>query len=104
MSDAPGVFDLDGEKMRSLLDELDGRLRARGIAASIYVVGGAAMALAYGREALTPDVDAIASHAAVFEEASALAKTHGLPEHWLNAGAAPWVPPLPRVARRFHCS
>ncbi len=95
MSDRPGVVELDAEKMRALLDELDERLRDRGIAASIYLVGGAAMALEYGRESLTPDIDAITSHAAVFEEAGDMATKHGLSDRWLNASAAPWVPPQP---------
>ena len=34
-------FDLDAEQIRQLLDELDQRLSAAGIAATVYVVGGA---------------------------------------------------------------
>jgi hypothetical protein len=89
----PGPLELDAETMRALLGELDERLRRRGIAASIYVVGGAAMTLAYGRDRVTPDIDAISSSAAVAEEARAIADEHGLAEHWLNSGAGPWVPP-----------
>lgn len=100
MNEPSRVFELNADKMRSLLDELDVRLRNRDIAASIYVVGGAAMALAYGRATLTPDIDAISSHTAVFDEASAMAKLHGLPERWLNASAAPWVPPMPDEAAK----
>ena len=44
------LFELDRAQMTALLDELDDRLEARGIAASLYLVGGAAMTLAYGRE------------------------------------------------------
>ena len=50
------------------------------VKASIYVVGGAAMSLAYGRDSVTADIDAIASHRAIGEEAQAIAKLHGLPE------------------------
>lgn len=64
------------------------------------MVGGAAMALAYGRDGATPDIDAIASHRAVAEEARAIAAAHGLAEHWLNDGATPWVPPRPKAALR----
>lgn len=95
-----GPLELDAEAMRILLDELDRRLRARGIAASIYVVGGAAMALAYGRDGVTPDIDAVASNRAVIEEARAMADEHGLAEHWLNSGAEAWIPPTPASARR----
>lgn len=95
---AHNPLELDANAMRDLLTELDTRLRARGVAASVYVVGGAAMALAYGREHLTPDVDALASHRAVIEEARAIAEERGLSEHWLNESAEPWVPPRPKAA------
>lgn len=95
-----GPLELDAEAMLALLAELDSRLRARRVAASIYVVGGAAMALAYGRDGVTPDIDALASHRAVAEEAEAMARAHGLTEHWLNSAAAPWIPPRPTAARR----
>ena len=58
------------------------------------------MALAYGRDGITPDIDAIASHRAVLEEAHAIADRHGLSENWLNGGAEPWVPPRPESALR----
>jgi len=92
------LLELDADLMRALLDELDKRLSSRGIAASAYLVGGAAMTLAYGRDSLTPDIDAVTSHVAVVEEARALATEHGLPEHWLNDSAAPYVPPRPEWA------
>lgn len=97
---ASGPLELDAESMRSLLAELDERLRARKVAASLYVVGGAAMALAYGRDGVTPDIDAIASHRAVLEEARVIADEHGLAEHWLNSRAEFWVPPRPESALR----
>lgn len=93
-------LELDAVAMRTLLAELDERLRERGVAASVYVVGGAAMALAYGRVSVTPDIDALTSHGAVGEEARAMADMRGLTEHWLNDAAHPWIPPRPRAARR----
>lgn len=95
-----GPLELDAAAMRDLLAELDDRLREREVAASVYVVGGAAMTLAYGRDGVTPDIDALASHRAVAEEARAMADEHGLAEHWLNDAAGPWVPPRPVAARR----
>lgn len=86
--------------MRALLTELDGRLKDRGVKASLYLVGGAAMTLEYGRDVLTPDIDAVISHQAVLEEAQLMAKVHGLPEKWLNSDARGWVPPRPEWARR----
>jgi hypothetical protein len=97
---AHGPFELDADATRALLAELDERLRERGVAASVYVVGGAAMALAYGRDGVTPDIDGLASHRAVAEEARAMADKHGLTAHWLNDAAGPWIPPRPRAARR----
>lgn len=99
MTDRPVLFELDAKKMRELLGQLDEKLKARGIKASLYLVGGAAMTLEYGREGLTPDVDAVASHVAVFEESRALAAEHGLPDTWLNSNAEGWVPPRPDWAR-----
>lgn len=60
-------MELDAEHMRALLEDVDDGLRRRGVAASVYVVGGAAMTLAYGREGMTPDIDAIVSHRAMIE-------------------------------------
>lgn len=92
-------LELDAGRMQALLDELDGRLRARNVKASIYLIGGAAMALGYGREGVTPDIDAVVSTRVVLEEARSLADQHGLSEHWLNTSAAGWVPPRPAAAR-----
>ena len=92
------LFELDRAQMTALLNELGDRLEARGIAASLYLVGGAAMTLAYGRDGLTPDIDALTSHAAVLDEATSMARDHGLSAGWLNSNAAGWVPPRPEWA------
>lgn len=84
------------EETAELLGELDARLRARGIAASIFVVGGAAMAANHTRrDRLTEDVDALTRDNVVIEEAQALARERGLPTSWLNPNASMWMPPLP---------
>lgn len=100
MTDRPVLFELDAKKMRELLEELDRRLKVRGVKASLYLVGGAAMTMEYGRDGLTPDIDAVASDRAVFEESRLLAADHGLPETWLNSNAGGWVPPRPEWALR----
>lgn len=87
------LVELGREQLERLLAELDERLAERGIAAGIYVVGGAAIALTVVERRVTVDVDAIATDAAVYDEAAAIAHLHGLPPRWLNPGAAPWVPP-----------
>ena len=43
----------------AVLDELGELLRTRGTTARMYVVGGAAMALAYGSDRFTHDIDAL---------------------------------------------
>lgn len=84
------------EGTAELLEALDARLRERGVAGSIFVVGGAAIAAnRTRRERVTEDVDALTRDAAVLEEAKALARERGLPENWLNPNAGMWMPPLP---------
>ncbi len=84
------------EETSELLAELDSRLRHRGVAASIFVVGGAAMATnRTRRKRVTEDVDALTRDTVVLDEAKALARERGLPENWLNPNAGMWMPPLP---------
>ena len=92
---------LDAARARELLGVLDTRLRARGVAASVYVVGGVSVALSV-RQDRDPslDLDAIASDQAVFDEADAIAAEQGLPPHWLNDAAQPRLPPRPPEALR----
>ena len=78
--------DLDAEAIKDLLTELGARLHAKGFDAQFYVVGGAAMLLAYGRETMTRDIDAIFEpKAIVYEEARAMAgERDWLDDDWLN--------------------
>lgn len=72
------------EIMRSLTT-LANRLAQRGIQGEMYLVGGAAMALAYDARRVTRDIDAIfVPKAEVYREAQLLAEELGLPELWLN--------------------
>ena len=85
------------EETTELLNELDTRLRQRGIAASIFVVGGAAIAANQTRRArITEDVDGLTRHTVVLDEAKQLARERGLSEDWLNPNAGMWMPPLPK--------
>lgn len=92
---SPPRHEFTAEETAGLLGELDARLRARGVGAAIFVVGGAAMAAHTRRERLTADVDALTQDAVVIEEARALARERGLPTNWLNPNANMWMPPLP---------
>ncbi|HVA60794.1 MAG TPA: hypothetical protein VNG13_09720 [Mycobacteriales bacterium] len=84
---------LDGDQVRALLTDLGERLAARGIEARMFLVGGAAMALAFGRRRVTRDLDAVFEpKREIYEEAAALARARGLPEDWLNDGVKGLLP------------
>lgn len=88
--------EFSAEEVIDLLAALDGRLRERGVSASVFVVGGAALAATGVREGrLTEDVDALTHDRVVLEEAAGLAAERGLPTNWLNSNAGMWMPPLP---------
>ena len=83
-----------------LLTDLGGRLAARGIDGEMYVVGGAAIALAFDERRSTRDIDAVFEpKTVIYELAARLAEERGLPDGWLNdavkgflAGADPEAP------------
>lgn len=84
MTDEPAF---GADRIRALLTELGSRMVARGIEARMFVVGGAAMALAYSRDRLTRDIDAVFEpKAVVYEEARLMADELALPPNWLNDG------------------
>lgn len=68
------------------------RLARRDVIADLFVVGGAAMALAYDANRVTRDVDAtFVPHGIVLDEARAVATELGLPPWWLNEQASVYV-------------
>ncbi|ONH49540.1 hypothetical protein CcI49_38615 [Frankia sp. CcI49] len=92
-------YEFSAAEIVALLARLDERLRARGVSGSVFVVGGAAVAVTSGRDLRrTEDVDAITSDSVVVTEARELARAEGLPENWLNTRAGMWMPPLPAEA------
>lgn len=84
-------------QLRAALSELAERLRARGATGRIYIVGGAAMALAYDSDKLTRDIDAaiIEGHGSVIEAVRDIARARGWPSTWLNEQATPYLPTAP---------
>lgn len=73
------------ERIRALLEDLGGRLDDRGVEARLFLVRGAAMALAYGRDRVTRDLDAVfVPKAEIYQEAKRMAEDLGLPDDWLN--------------------
>ena len=102
MSRPDGPF-LDADQVRSLLIELGERLFARGIDARLFLVGGAAMALAFSTRRVTRDLDAVFEpKMTIYEEAAKMARERGLPDDWLNdsvKGLLPdRVPPIEGAA------
>lgn len=93
MSTSAERHEFSASEVAELLAELDRRLRRRGVSASVFVVGGAAVAVAGIRGGrLTEDVDVVTDEQVVLEEASLLARERGLPENWLNPNARMWMP------------
>jgi hypothetical protein len=67
------------------LERLSEILQARGVKADLYVVGGAAMTLAFKARPSTRDVDAVFKRRnEVFKAAAQVAREQGLPDEWLN--------------------
>lgn len=78
---------LDRDAIEVLLQELARRLEERGVQGRLFVVGGAAMALAYGRGRATQDVDGVFEpKEVVYEAAREVAMERGLQPDWLNDG------------------
>ena len=83
---------LDRTGLERAFTALGERLLRRGVTADLFVVGGAAMALAYDAERVTRDVDAMfVPHGIVLEEAQAVADDLALPRWWLNEQASVYV-------------
>ena len=86
--------ELNADHVSVLLAELGERLAARGIEGEIYVVGGAAMMLAYDRNRITRDIDAIGiPQEEIDAEVRAMAADRKeLSSDWLNARVLPMLP------------
>ncbi len=84
---------LDRDRILNLFDELSQELAHRGIRAEVFLVGGAAMALAYDSRRATRDVDAVFQpKEEVYAAAVAVAARHDLPDDWLNDGVKGFLP------------
>ncbi len=84
---------LDADGVRALFHELSDRLAVARVTAQLFVVGGAAMALAYDRDRLTRDVDALFVPAPeVRRIAEEMSGPHGLEPDWLNDAAKGFLP------------
>jgi hypothetical protein len=76
---------MDRDEIVRALSALGRRLHERGVVGEMYVVGGAAMAMAYDLRRSTRDIDAVFEPKMVIYEAAAqVAEELGLPVGWLN--------------------
>ncbi len=76
---------MDREQILTALKALAGLLDERGIEGEMYLVGGAAIALAYDARRSTRDIDAVFEpKMAIYEAAGEVARRLGLPVTWLN--------------------
>lgn len=83
---------LDRAAIENAFRCLGDRLARRGVVADLYIIGGAAMAMAYDARRATRDIDAVFQpHGVVHEEALAVAEELGLPRWWLNEQASVYV-------------
>lgn len=93
------MSELSREEIVELLDELAARLGAADVAARIYVVGGAAIALDWDTRRSTRDIDAVLRPALTVRDVAAqMGKERHLPADWLSDAVAHWVPAESRTA------
>lgn len=76
---------MDRAEILAALTVLGEQLRAEGVVADLYVVGGAAIALAYDDRRSTRDIAAVfVPKMIVYQAAARVAEQRGLPAGWLN--------------------
>jgi Nucleotidyltransferase of unknown function (DUF6036) len=72
-------------RILAALQALGQELTRRGVRGQVFIVGGAAMALAYSTRRVTKDVEAVFEpKSAIYDAAATVAQQLGLPEDWLN--------------------
>lgn len=77
----------------SALQALGDELTRQGVRGEMFVVGGAAMALAYSTRRVTRDIDAVFEpKSSIYAAAERVAEDLGLPEDWLNDAVKGFMP------------
>jgi hypothetical protein len=75
------------------LQALGDELTRKGVRGQIFIVGGAAIVLAYSTRRVTKDIDAVFEpKSSIYEAAAKVAEELGLPEDWLNDAAKGFMP------------
>jgi hypothetical protein len=96
---------LGRDEIRALLDDLSAELKARGARADVFLVGGAAIAVAYDEARSTRDLDAVFLPTEVVRDAAAaVAERRGLVPDWLNDAVKGFLPGPDPDAQRFYSS
>jgi hypothetical protein len=93
---------MDRDEIIEVLTALAAELERRGVSAEMYVVGGAAIALAFDERRSTRGIDAVFEpKRVVYEAAASVAEERDLPAGWLNdavkgflAGSDPAAAPV----------
>lgn len=81
------------------LEALGEELAGQGVQGQVFIVGGAAMALAYSTRRVTRDIDAVFEpKSAIYDAAERVAERLELPEDWLNDGVKGFLPGVDRDA------
>jgi len=95
---------LGRDQIIAAFDALADYLHLEGVEGRVFVVGGAAMALAFDARRSTSDVDAVFHpKTEVYEAARRVAFDLGLPEDWLNDAVKGYVPGVdPSAIPVFH--
>ncbi len=76
---------MDRGEIIAALTALAAELERRGVSAEMYIVGGAAIALAFDERRATRDINAVFEPKnVVYEAAAVVAEQLGLPAGWLN--------------------
>jgi hypothetical protein len=84
---------MNRDEMIAALSAVGEELERRGIAAKLYIVGGAVMVLEHNSRDATFDVDGdFCPRDAVTEVAADIARLQRLPDDWLNAAANGFIP------------
>lgn len=88
--------ELAADEIRALLIELGKRLADKKMTMTIYLVGGAAIALTMDHRRVTDDIDAIFADSDDIDAiVSDMAREHGLADDWLNSKAKMFLPHEP---------
>lgn len=92
-------------RILTALQALGDELTREGVRGQLFIVGGAAIALAYSTRRVTKDIDAVFEpKSSIYRAAAKVAEDLGLPEDWLNDAVKSYLPgadeharPLPEI-------